>query len=138
MLRKLLVTGSSGLIGSEVVTFFCGQAWQVDGLDNNMRREFFGSQGDTSWNKRRLQEKFADFCHHEIDIRDRAKVLDVVRDIKPDAIVHAAAQPSHDLAAGRPQGPEVKTLLGFPPADRTISAEISLGARVELANVPTL
>jgi CDP-paratose 2-epimerase len=102
MLRKLLVTGSSGLIGGEVVTFFCGQGWQVNGLDNNMRRDFFGSQGDTSWNKRRLQEEFANFCHHEIDIRDRAKVLDVVREIKPDAIVHAAAQPSHDLAAARP------------------------------------
>ena len=98
----MLVTGSSGLIGSEVVAFFCKQAWQVNGLDNNMRRDFFGPEGDTSWNRKRLQEEFAGFRHHEVDIRDRAKVLDIVREIKPYAIVHAAAQPSHDLAATRP------------------------------------
>ena len=101
-MKKLLVTGSSGLIGSEVVTFFCRQAWEVNGLDNNMRRDFFGPEGDTSWNQKRLEQEFAGFRHHEVDIRDRAKVLDLVREIKPDAIVHAAAQPSHDLAAARP------------------------------------
>jgi CDP-paratose 2-epimerase len=101
MAKKLLITGSSGLIGSEVVAFFCGQGWQVNGLDNNMRREFFGPQGDTSWNRKRL-EQLAGFRHHEVDIRDRTRVLEIVRGIKPDAIVHAAAQPSHDLAASRP------------------------------------
>jgi CDP-paratose 2-epimerase len=99
---KLFVTGSSGLIGSEVVSFFCGQGWPVHGVDNNMRRVFFGSQGDTSWNRERLQREFATFTHHEVDIRDRARVLELVAAIKPNAIVHTAAQPSHDLAASRP------------------------------------
>jgi CDP-paratose 2-epimerase len=102
MLKKILVTGSSGLIGSEVVTFFCRQGWQVNGLDNNMRRDFFGIQGDTSWNRKRLEKEFLGFRHQEVDIRDRTKVLDLVGQIRPDAIVHAAAQPSHDLAAERP------------------------------------
>jgi CDP-paratose 2-epimerase len=101
-MNKLLVTGSSGLIGSEVVTFFCGDGWEVHGVDNNMRRDFFGAHGDTSWNRNRLQEQFKNFGHHEVDIRDRSRVLDVVGTIKPNAIVHTAAQPSHDLAASRP------------------------------------
>jgi CDP-paratose 2-epimerase len=100
--RKLLVTGSSGLIGSEVVTFFSSEGWEVNGVDNNMRKDFFGAQGDTSWNRNRLQERFKTFRHHEVDIRDRSRVLDIVSEIKPDAIVHTAAQPSHDLAASRP------------------------------------
>ena len=100
--KKLLVTGSSGLIGSEVVTFFCGEGWEVHGLDNNMRKEFFGAQGDTSWNRNRLQEQFKNFRHHEVDIRDRSQILEVVGQIRPNAIVHTAGQPSHDLAASRP------------------------------------
>jgi CDP-paratose 2-epimerase len=99
---KLLVTGSSGLIGSEVVTFFCEEGWEVHGVDNNMRKDFFGPLGDTSWNRKRLQEKFKAFRHHEVDIRDRALILEMVNDVKPSAIIHAAAQPSHDLAASRP------------------------------------
>jgi CDP-paratose 2-epimerase len=99
---KLLVTGSSGLIGSEVVTFFCKEGWEVYGADNNMRKDFFGPQGDTSWNRKRLQGELKKFQHHEVDIRDRARVLEVMASIRPDAIVHTAAQPSHDLAASRP------------------------------------
>jgi CDP-paratose 2-epimerase len=100
--RKLLVTGSSGLIGSEVVAFFCGAGWQVHGMDNNMRKDFFGPQGDTGWNKERLVKIYCNFRHHEVDIRDRAGVARLVAGLKPDAIVHTAAQPSHDLAASRP------------------------------------
>ena len=100
--KQLLVTGSSGLIGSEVVTFFCSENWQVYGLDNNMRKEFFGPQGDTLWNRDRLQKKFKTFRSLEVDVRDRERVLEVVAEIRPTAIVHTAAQPSHDLAATRP------------------------------------
>jgi len=100
--KRLLVTGSSGLIGSEVVERFCSEGWDVHGVDNNMRAEFFGSQGDTRWNQRRLLDKYSNFEHHEVDIRYRQDVLSLFQHVKPDAIVHAAAQPSHDLAASRP------------------------------------
>lgn len=99
---KLLVTGSSGLIGSEVVDYFCKLGWQAHGLDNNMRADFFGSQGDTRWNQRRLKELHPTFQHHELDIRDRPSVLECLKILKPDVIIHTAAQPSHDLAASRP------------------------------------
>lgn len=98
----MLVTGSSGLIGSEVVSFFAREGWTVHGADNNMRADFFGPQGDTRWNLQRLRETYANFEHHELDIRNRAGVLDLLKQLKPDAVVHTAAQPSHDLAASRP------------------------------------
>lgn len=101
-MKTLLVTGSSGLIGSEVVAHFSGQGWKVHGVDNNMRADFFGPQGDTRWNMERLRADFAGFEHHEVDIRNRQAVLDLIASLKPTAIVHTAAQPSHDLAASRP------------------------------------
>lgn len=102
MTKKLLVTGSSGLIGSEVVSHFANQGWEVHGVDNNMRADFFGPQGDTRWNQNRIAGVFKDFRHHEVDIRDRAAVDALMAQVKPAAIVHCAAQPSHDLAASRP------------------------------------
>jgi CDP-paratose 2-epimerase len=101
-LNRLLVTGSSGLIGSEVVTYFDSLGWDVHGVDNNMRASFFGEKGDTRWNQFRLEATCGHFRHHELDIRDRDGVLRLVETLKPDLIVHAAAQPSHDLAASRP------------------------------------
>lgn len=101
-MKKLLVTGSSGLIGSEVVSFFADEGWEVHGVDNNMRADFFGPAGDTTWNLERLRATHRNFCHHELDIRDRAGVRALVAELRPDAIVHTAAQPSHDLAARRP------------------------------------
>lgn len=101
-MRSILVTGSSGLIGSEVCSYFHGLGYEVHGLDNNQRAVFFGSQGDTRWNQRRLQESLARFHHHELDIRDRQQVHDLLQEIRPFAVVHAAAQPSHDRAAAIP------------------------------------
>lgn len=101
-MKKLLVTGSSGLIGSEVVAHFAAGGWAVTGADNNQRADFFGPGGDTRWNQQRLLDAHPTFRHAELDIRDRAGVLKLVADVAPDFIVHAAAQPSHDLAASRP------------------------------------
>lgn len=99
---KLLVTGSSGLIGSEVVRHFDNLGWKIYGIDNNMRADFFGPKGDTRWNQNQLVEQCRNFNHVELDIRDRNSVLRFFEDIKPDYIAHTAAQPSHDLAASRP------------------------------------
>jgi CDP-paratose 2-epimerase len=101
-MKQLLVTGASGLIGSEVCTHFASLGWKIHGVDNNQRAVFFGPQGDTRWNQSRLQNQIVGFVHHEADIRDRARILDLVKQIKPDAIVHTAAQPSHDRAAAIP------------------------------------
>ncbi len=102
MMNTILVTGSSGLIGSEVSTFFSQRGWEVHGLDNNQRAVFFGPEGDTRWNQRRLESSLAHFHHHEADMRDRKAVLDLILQLRPNAIVHAAAQPSHDRAASIP------------------------------------
>ena len=99
---KILVTGSSGLIGSEVCTYFAKQGHSIHGVDNNQRAVFFGPQGDTTWRLKELKNSISDFSHHEIDIRERQKVLDLSKKIKPDAIIHTAAQPSHDKAASIP------------------------------------
>ena len=101
-MKNILVTGSSGLIGSEVCMYFAAQGWRIHGLDNNQRAIFFGEAGDTRWNQQRLEKSISGFRHHEIDIRDRDGVLNLLKAIKPDAIVHTAAQPSHDRAAAIP------------------------------------
>lgn len=102
MPRKILVTGSSGLIGAEVCGYFSSLGWRVAGVDNNQREVFFGPQGSTRWSQRRLEQDLEGFEHHELDIRDREGVLDLVARLRPDAIVHTAAQPSHDRAAAIP------------------------------------
>jgi CDP-paratose 2-epimerase len=99
---KVLVTGSSGLIGSEAVEHFDGQGHDVVGVDNNMRREFFGPAGDTLWNLERLKGKTKRFTHAALDIRDRAGIEELFRAHRFDLIVHCAAQPSHDKARDIP------------------------------------
>lgn len=98
----MLVTGSSGLVGSEVCVYFGERGYQIHGIDNNQRAIFFGPSGDTRWNQQRLERVVKGFVHHEIDIRNREGILKLVEMIKPDVIVHTAAQPSHDKAAQIP------------------------------------
>ncbi len=99
---KVLVTGSAGLIGSEAVEFFDGLGFDVDGVDNNMRADFFGPQGDTTWNRKRLEAGCQRYTHHPVDIRDRPAVDELFAKGRYELVIHAAAQPSHDLAASRP------------------------------------
>jgi len=100
--QSVLVTGSSGLIGSETCAFFGQLGFPVHGVDNNQRAVFFGAQGDNRWNQERLATTLTDFTHHELDVRDRAGIRDLVRSIRPNLFVNCAAQPSHDLAAKIP------------------------------------
>ena len=101
-MKKILVTGSSGLVGSEVCVHFAGKGYEIHGMDNNQRAIFFGPSGDTRWNQQRLEKDLKHFHHHELDIRNREGILNKIKEIKPDVIVHTAAQPSHDRAADIP------------------------------------
>ena len=95
---RILITGSSGLIGSEAVEYFDRQGHDVVGVDNNLRASFFGPAGDTSWNLERLKAKCPRFQHRSIDIRDRQGIENLFKEQRFDAIVPCAAQPSHDKA----------------------------------------
>ncbi len=81
-MKKALITGSSGLIGSEVCVYFDRQGFEVHGLDNNSRAVFFGPSGDTRWNQKRLESMLPRFHHHELDVRDREGVLALVAEIE--------------------------------------------------------
>ncbi len=100
--KHALVTGSCGLVGSEISLYLARRGYSVSGIDNNQRAVFFGPDGDTSKSRRRLQATITDYEHLDVDVRDRKQILDLVAERNPDVIVHAAAQPSHDRAAGIP------------------------------------
>src|SRR5262245_1466114 len=97
-----LITGSCGLIGSEVCIYLHKFGFRIAGIDNNQRSVFFGPEGDTSWVLKRLSTEIAGYSHHSLDIRDREGILRLVADLKPAVIIHTAAQPSHDRAASIP------------------------------------
>lgn len=97
-----LITGSCGLIGSEVCLYFHRLGFRIAGVDNNQRAQFFGPEGDTSWVLARLKAEISGYSHHHVDIRDRTTVLDLVAKLRPAVIIHTAAQPSHDRAAAIP------------------------------------
>ena len=97
-----LITGSCGLIGSEVCVYFHRLGFRTAGIDNNQRAFFLGPEGDTTWVRRRLRAELDRYSHYSIDIRDRQPILELVFQLKPAVIIHTAAQPSHDRAASIP------------------------------------
>jgi CDP-paratose 2-epimerase len=100
--ETVLVTGSCGLIGSEVVRYFGRMGSAITGIDSNHRAVFFGPEGDTSWVRSRLESELPRYKHAAVDIRNRETVLELVEQLKPALIIHTAAQPSHDRAAAIP------------------------------------
>lgn len=103
-MKICLITGSAGLIGSEAVEFFASKFDSIVGIDNDMRQYFFGEEASTNWNVARLEEKFPNYKHYNIDIRDQESLKKVFVEYGKDIalIVHTAAQPSHDWAANEP------------------------------------
>lgn len=102
MAKTILVTGSSGLVGSAVCVYFSQRGFAVHGVDNDQRAVFLGTQAGTRWNQARLQSEVPGFIHHELDIRNRAEVAGLVQEVRPALVAHTAAQPSHDRAAAIP------------------------------------
>lgn len=100
----ILITGSAGLVGSETARFFAQLGHQVVGIDNNMRQYFFGEEASTLWNRDELLERFDNYSHRDVDIRDERAIAEMFQNYGSDIslIVHAAAQPSHDWAASEP------------------------------------
>jgi CDP-paratose 2-epimerase len=104
--KTMIVTGSAGLIGSAAASCFARQGFRIVGIDNNMRRYFFGEEASTDWNRQRLQESLGDaYIHCPVDIRDEQAVGELFRKHAPAiaGIIHTAAQPSHDWAAREPR-----------------------------------
>lgn len=101
----VIVTGSCGLIGSETVSFFAQKGFDLVGIDNNMRKSFFGPDGSILWNKKRLVKLYKNYHHYSADIRSQTKINSIFKKYGKDIvlIVHAAAQPSHDWAARDPK-----------------------------------
>jgi CDP-paratose 2-epimerase len=104
-MRKIIVTGSAGLIGSETVKHFASEGYGVVGIDNDMRSRFFGAEASTQKTRDQLVKTVRDYEHHDLDIRDAKAVLELFRQHRSNlaAVVHTAAQPSHDWAARDPQ-----------------------------------
>ena len=104
MSRVAIVTGSAGLIGAESVRFLSQQGFQIIGIDNDMRSQFFGAEASTSWSRRQLEEEIPNYEHHDVDIRHEDRLSPIFAEFGSDIelIIHTAAQPSHDWAAKDP------------------------------------
>ncbi|MCB0126844.1 MAG: NAD-dependent epimerase/dehydratase family protein, partial [Caldilineaceae bacterium] len=101
-----LITGSAGLIGSEASRFFANLGLTVVGIDNDMRRHFFGEDASTAWNRQRLESELqGSYSHQALDIRDTEAINGLFQQYSSDIqlVIHTAAQPSHDWAVRDPQ-----------------------------------
>jgi len=103
-MKVAIITGSAGLIGSESVDFFSGKFDKIIGIDNNMRKYFFGDDASTEWNKKNIESKYKNYKHYTCDIRDYAELEKIFKEYNTDIklVIHTAAQPSHDWAANEP------------------------------------
>jgi CDP-paratose 2-epimerase len=99
-----VITGSAGLIGSEAVRHFAGKGMHVVGIDNDMRKYFFGPEASTEWMRKHLEATIANYQHFSTDIRDHSAILELFRRFGKEIslVIHTAAQPSHDWAAREP------------------------------------
>ncbi len=99
-----VITGSAGLIGSEAVRYFAAKGMHVAGIDNDMRKYFFGPEASTEWMRKHLEATVPDYQHFSIDIRDHAAILELFKRFGKEIslVIHTAAQPSHDWAAREP------------------------------------
>ena len=103
-MKIAIITGAAGLIGSEAVQFFAEKDFTIVGIDNDMRKQFFGEDASTEWNRRQLEEQIPGYRHYDVDIRDQEAIERIFAEYQNDIalIIHAAAQPSHDWAAREP------------------------------------
>lgn len=103
-MKVVLITGSAGLIGAESVRFFANKGFKIVGIDNNMRKEFFGEDASTDWSRKNLQKEIENYVHYSEDIRDTEMMENIFKEYDSDIklIIHTAAQPSHDWAARDP------------------------------------
>ena len=99
-----IISGSAGLVGSETVAYFAAKGMDVVGIDNGMRKEFFGEEASTAWMRDRLKREIRSYTHHDVDIRNQQEITRLFQHYGNDIelIVHTAAQPSHDWAARNP------------------------------------
>lgn len=103
-MKTAIITGSAGLIGAEATRFFAEKGYRIIGIDNDMRKEFFGAEASTDWQRRELEAQINDYRHYALDIRDVAGIEKLFAEYSSDIeiVIHAAAQPSHDWAAKDP------------------------------------
>lgn len=103
-MKTVIITGSAGLIGSESVKYFCEKGFRVVGIDNDLRKYFFGAEASTNWTLNELKSQYNNFTNEAVDIRDFEKLSEIFKKYNSDItlVIHTAAQPSHDWAAKEP------------------------------------